>query len=60
MRLIPIGAAELEVSDRGSGDPVVLVQTTLTADQFGPLADQPALRNGFRTVRYYDHAHGSS
>jgi hypothetical protein len=52
MWLVPIGAAKLEVSDRGSGDPVVLVQTTLTADEFGPLADQPPLRNGFRTVLY--------
>ena len=52
MWLVPIGAAKLEVSDRGSGDPVVLVQTALTADEFGPLADQPPLRNGFRTVLY--------
>jgi len=37
---------------RSSGDPVVLVQTVLTADEFGLLADQPALRNGFRTVLY--------
>jgi hypothetical protein len=32
MRLVEVGDIELEVYDVGTGDPVVLVQTALTAD----------------------------
>jgi hypothetical protein len=35
MRLVEVGDIELEVYDVGTGDPVVLVQTALTADELG-------------------------
>ena len=51
MRRLPIEGTVLEVSDRGAGEPVVLVQTALTADELRPLAEQPTL-SGFRTVLF--------
>ena len=38
MRLVEVGDIELEIHDLGHGDPVVLVQTALTADELAPLA----------------------
>ena len=38
MRLVEVGDIELEIHDLGQGDPVVLVQTALTADELAPLA----------------------
>jgi hypothetical protein len=39
MRLVEVGGMQMEVHDVGTGDPVVLVQTALIADEFVPLAD---------------------
>jgi hypothetical protein len=39
VRLVAVGDAELE----GSGDPIVFLQTALTADELVPLANEPAL-----------------
>jgi hypothetical protein len=54
-RLVAVGDAELEVSDWGSGDPVVFLPTALIADQLVPLANHPAL-DGFRKVLYHRRA----
>ena len=35
MRLVEVGDIELEGYDLGTGDPVLLVQTALTADELG-------------------------
>jgi hypothetical protein len=37
-RLVAVGDAELEVSDWGSGDPIVFLPTALVADELVPLA----------------------
>ena len=42
MRRVALDGAELEV--RGRGEPVLLIQTALVADEFLPLANQPAYR----------------
>lgn len=60
MRLVAVDGTELEVADRGPGEPVVLVQTALMADEFGPLAAQAVLREGFRTIRYHRRGYAGS
>ena len=52
--------AVLEVTDRGSGEPVVLIQTALTVDELLPLADQPGLRDHFRIIAYHRRGYGRS
>ena len=50
----------LEVELHGSGEPVVLIQTALTADEFRPLASQAALRGGYRLILYHRRGYASS
>ncbi len=50
MRLIAAGGVRLEVSDRGAGEPVLLIQTALTADELRPLGDRLLQRSAYRTV----------
>ena len=57
---ISIDGAQLEVEVRGSGEPVVLLQTALLADEFVPLAQQPALRESFQTVLYHRRGYAGS
>jgi pimeloyl-ACP methyl ester carboxylesterase len=58
MSMITVGAARLEVLDEGSGEPVVFIQTALTADELAPLADR--LRDRFRTIVYHRRGYGDS
>ncbi|AUI50283.1 hypothetical protein AC20117_05035 [Arthrobacter crystallopoietes] len=58
MDLIRVGAAGLEVLDEGSGEPIVFIQTALTADELFPVADQ--LRDRFRTIVYHRRGYGNS
>ena len=44
LRRVSLPDATLEVEVRGSGEPVVLIQTALTADEFWPLAASPSLK----------------
>lgn len=60
MELISVDGAQLEVEVRGSGEPVVLVQTALLADEFVPLAQQPQLRDSFQTVLYHRRGYAGS
>ena len=39
MKPVTIPGGTVMVADRGSGDPVLLVQTALTADELVPLAE---------------------
>jgi hypothetical protein len=55
VRLVAVGDAELAVADWGSGDPIVFLQTALTADELVPLANEPALA-GFRKLLYHRRA----
>jgi pimeloyl-ACP methyl ester carboxylesterase len=58
-RLVAVGDAELAVSDWGSGESIVFLQTALVADELVPLADQPAL-DGFRKLLYYRRGYAGS
>ena len=60
MELISVDGAQLEVEVRGSGEPVVLIQTALLADEFVPLAQQPQLRDSFQTVLYHRRGYAGS
>ena len=60
LRLVRIGGAELEVEVRGSGEPVVLIQTALIADELRPLMDQPGLRDAYTLVHYHRRGYGRS
>lgn len=59
MRLVTLDRAQLEVEDRGTGEPVVLIPTALTPDQLLPLADHPALRT-YRVIHYHRRGYGRS
>lgn len=60
MEPISIGRAVLETADWDSGEPVVFVQTALTADEMLPVATQPALRDGLRKIVYHRPGYGGS
>lgn len=56
---IAVGAARLESFDWGSGEPVVFIQTALTADELRPVATHPAL-DGYRKIVYYRRGYAGS
>jgi pimeloyl-ACP methyl ester carboxylesterase len=60
MRLVEVGGIELEVHDVGAGDPVVLVQTALTADELAPLAEHLVARGAYRAIVYHRRGYASS
>lgn len=60
MRLVEVGDIELEVRDVGTGEPVVFVQTALTADELAPLADQLVGRGAYRAIVYHRRGYAGS
>lgn len=58
--LVSIGDARIEVDDHGSGEPVVLIQSALMADELRPLARRPELANRYRTVLYHRRGYAGS
>jgi pimeloyl-ACP methyl ester carboxylesterase len=60
MRRVAVDGVHLEVEVRGSGEPVLLIQTALVADEFLPLASQPALRDHYRVIRYHRRGYAQS
>jgi pimeloyl-ACP methyl ester carboxylesterase len=60
MELIALGDLDLEVAVRGSGEPVVLIQTALMADEFMPMADRLSLRDEYRVIVYHRRGYGGS
>jgi hypothetical protein len=52
MRRLALDGVDLEVEVQGRGKPVLLIQTALVADEFLPLASQPALRGHYRVIRH--------
>lgn len=59
--LVPVGdGVQLDVRDWGSGEPVVFVQTALTADELVPLARTSALERGYRKVVYHRRGYAGS
>lgn len=60
MRLVEAGGVALEVSEAGTGEPVVLVQTALTAQELAPLAERLAAADGYRSIVYHRRGYGDS
>jgi pimeloyl-ACP methyl ester carboxylesterase len=60
VRFVAVQDAELEVFDWGSREPVVFVQTALTADELAPLANEPALEHGYRKILYHRRGYAGS
>lgn len=60
MRLVEVGPVELEVHDVGTGDPAVLVQTALTADELAPVAEHLVARGAHRAIVYHRRGYASS
>ena len=60
MRRVALDGAELEVEVRGTVEPVLLIQTALVADEFLPLANQPALADHYRVIRYHRRGYAQS
>lgn len=60
MRLVEVSDIELEVHDVGTGDPVVLVQTALTADELAPLAKHLVVRGAYRAIVYHRRGYARS
>jgi pimeloyl-ACP methyl ester carboxylesterase len=60
LMLVPVGDGDLEVEVIGVGEPVVVVQTALTADALRPLAEQTALRGGFQVIHYHRSGYAGS
>ncbi|MDN5894454.1 MAG: alpha/beta hydrolase [Nocardioides sp.] len=57
--LIPVRDTELEVDVLGAGDPVVIVQTALAADELLPLADL-VQREGCQVIHYHRRGYARS
>lgn len=60
MRLVEVGGIKLEVHDVGTGDPVVFVQTGLTADELAPLAEHLVDRGAYRSIVYHRRGYAGS
>jgi pimeloyl-ACP methyl ester carboxylesterase len=60
VRLVAVRDADLEAFDWGSGEPVVFVQTALTADELGPLSNEPALEERYRKILYHRRGYAGS
>ena len=60
MRRVEVSGIELDVHDLGTGDPVVLMQTALTADELAPLAEHLVARGEYRTIVYHRRGYESS
>lgn len=54
-----VPGSSLHVIDRGSGDPVLFVQTALTVDELEPIARDPALTT-YRRIHYHRRGYGES
>ena len=58
--LVPANGVELEVIIEGTGEPVLLIQTALLAEEFAPLTREPALRDRYQLIRYHRRGYGES
>jgi pimeloyl-ACP methyl ester carboxylesterase len=57
---VAANGADLEVVVQGSGEPVVLVQTALLAEELAPLARQPVLKTRYQLIRYHRRGYAGS
>lgn len=58
-RLVAVDGVDLEVEVLGSGEPVVVIQTALTADELQPLAARTA-RSGYQVSHYHRRGYAGS
>lgn len=58
--LVPANGVELEVIMEGTGEPVLLIQTALLAEEFAPLTREPALRDRYQLIRYHRRGYAGS
>ena len=57
---VPLEDAVVEAQVRGIGEPVVLIQTAVTADEFLPLAVQLELAHAYQVVVYHRRGYAGS
>jgi pimeloyl-ACP methyl ester carboxylesterase len=57
---VHVNGADLEIAVRGLGEPILFVQTALSADELLPIARQPVLGDGFQTIVYHRRGYGGS
>jgi pimeloyl-ACP methyl ester carboxylesterase len=57
---VAVSDAVLEVERRGSGEPIALIQTALTADEFRPLAVQRRLQDRYQLILYHRRGYAGS
>lgn len=57
---VPVGDGVLAVAVQGDGEPAVLVHGGLVADTYVPLLAEPAVRDGYRLVRYHRRGYAGS
>jgi pimeloyl-ACP methyl ester carboxylesterase len=60
LRRVPLPCAALEVEVRGSGEPVLLIQTALVVDHLRPLANQPPLQAGYQIIHVHRRGYAGS
>ena len=58
--LVSANGAELEVITEGTGEPVILIQTALLAEELAPLAREPSLRDRYQLIRYHRRGYAGS
>ena len=56
---VPVPGGHLDVTIWGSGEPIVFIQTALTADELLPLATDPAL-DGYRKILHHRRGYAAS
>lgn len=59
-RRVVLSDAVLEVEVRGAGEPIVLIQTALAADEFLPLANQSVLQDTYQVILYHRRGYAGS
>ncbi len=59
-RPVSLPDAVLDVEVHGTGEPVVLIQTALTADELLPLARQPDVRDHYQVILYHRRGYAGS
>ncbi|PZS03136.1 MAG: alpha/beta hydrolase [Pseudonocardiales bacterium] len=59
MQRVSLGDVEIEYSERGGGEPIVLVHAGVFGDWFLPVSESPAL-DGFRVIRIRRAGYGST
>jgi pimeloyl-ACP methyl ester carboxylesterase len=60
MQRASVDGAELAYSERGAGEPIVLVHGGIVADAFVPLLEESALAGRHRLVAYHRRGYGQS